>query len=175
MNNSAKSSPDDLLLDYLDGKLEGTSLQSLKQQLEQSPALQTRLEELRLIHLHLSSARLESPSNDFVDRVMKNLSASSAAASALSPRNGLLLIAGILVAGGILAFMISTGTFDNANGVISLEKAQPATKYIQYTLPSLPLKGKVILDSILGISILLCLVVLDRTVLRPLFQKKTAF
>ena len=166
-----KQEQDNRLLDYLDGKLDGARLQQLKKDLESSTPLQIRLDELRTVHRVLAQTKLESPSPAFVNRVMQNLSAPSFSSS-LSPRNGLLLLTGVLVAAGMLAAMISAGVFDQFSGIISLDETAPVKKYFQQSLPSVAINGKLIIKIIVGVNLLLAFIVLDRTVLRPLFQKR---
>ncbi len=163
---------DDMLLNYLDGRLEGHGLSELKKELEASEPLRDRLEVLRRIHRTLALRNnLDSPSAAFVNKVMQNLNAEPST-SMLSPRNGLLLIAGVMVATGILAFMISAGTFDQFNGIISIQKTETVQKYFQQGLPPIPIDGKLIINILIGLNLVLAFLVLDRTVLRPFFQKR---
>src|SRR6478609_5467354 len=103
---------DDRLLDYLDGKLSGAEAAMLKNQLEQSAALNQRLEELRAVHTLLSNSTLVEPSKNFTQFVMNNLDKVPVRTSTLSPRNGLILLCGILVATGITILLLATGSFD---------------------------------------------------------------
>ncbi len=162
---------DDRLLDYLDGKLEGAALQLLKKELESSSSLQARLEILRAVHRALAHAKLESPSPAFVNRVMQNLSSVSFP-SAWSPRNGLLLLVGVMVAAGILVAMISAGIFDNVQGMVSLEQTLPVKKYFQQSLPVISINGKLIINIIVALNLVLAFLVLDKTVLKPFFQRR---
>ncbi|MBL7864738.1 MAG: hypothetical protein JNK10_07690 [Cyclobacteriaceae bacterium] len=162
---------EDSLQDFLDGKLEGPALQQLKHELASSPALQHRLEELRRLHQSLSKQSLQSPSSGFVAQVMKNLGQVSRSAYP-SPRNGIMLLLGVMVATGMLVIMISAGVFDQIGGLISLEQLSPVKKYIQPSLPSLPINGKLIIQLLVGINLILAFIVLDRTVLRPFFQRR---
>lgn len=160
------------LQQYLDGTLEGPALQQLKQELTASPALSQRLEALRPVHQLLQRNILQSPSGAFVERVMKNLSR-GALPSMPSPRNGLMLLAGVMVASGLLAFMVSAGSFDNVSGVFSLDQVAPLKKYVTPSLPTIPISGKLIMNLLIGVNLVLAFVVLDRTVLRPFFQRRT--
>jgi hypothetical protein len=165
---------DDKLLDYLDGRLDGAALAQLRKDLEASPALQARLESLRTVHRTLAHTKLESPSPLFVNKVMKDLHTVSFPAT-LSPKNGLLLVMGTMVAAGILIVMISNGFFDNANGVVnlnSLEQVSPVKKYIQQTLPTISINGKLVIDMLVGLNLVLAFLILDKTVLKPFFQKR---
>ncbi len=162
---------DDRLLDYLDGNLDETDLHQLKMELEKSPMVKSRLEELRLLHETLMQTRLESPSPAFTTKVMQNLHRLPFS-STLSPRNGLLLLAGMIAAAGILVVMISAGTFDQFKGMVSLKQLSPVQKYFQQSLPSFSVNGKLIINIIVGINLVLAFIILDRTILRPFFQRR---
>lgn len=163
---------EDSLLDFLDGKLEGTSLQGLKRELESSPALQQRLEELRRVHTFLESKTLQSPSPRFVERVMQNLSQTPLSYYA-SPKNGLMLLVGVMIASGMLAMVISAGTFDQITGLIAFDQIAPVKKYVTPSLPALHISGKLVMKVLIGINLVLAFLVLDRTILRPLFQRRS--
>ena len=160
-----------LLQRYLDGELEGPALQQLKQELSASPALQRRLEELRPVHHFLSQNTLQSPSSNFVDQVMRNLSR-GAVTSYPSPKNGLMLLAGVMVASGMLAAMLTAGSFDQVSGLLSFNQVE-ALKNIQAPqLPTINVNGKLVMKILIGINLVLAFIVLDRTVLRPYFQRR---
>ncbi len=161
---------DDQLLDYLDGKMDATNLQQLKKALESSSVLQARLEALRLVHRTLSHGKLESPSPSFVSKVMMNLDNASFS-SGLSPKNGLLLLMGVTVATGMLLVMLNTGIFDQFKGLVAWPQSLPAQKYLQ-SLPAVSINGKLIIDILVGLNLLLAFLVLDKTVLKPFFQKR---
>jgi hypothetical protein len=169
--NKLSTEQDDRLLNYLDGRLDGTSLAELRKALEGSETMRLRLEELRIVHRTLALTRLDTPSPGFVNKVMQNLH-KVPSSPGLSPRNGMFLLAGITVATGILAVMISAGIFDQVKGMISLEQAAPAQKYFQQSLPAISVSGKLIINVLIGLNLLLAFLVLDRTVLRPFFQKR---
>lgn len=169
--NTITSRQEDSLQDFLDGNLEGPALHQLKQDLAQSPALQSRLEELRQIHEHLKSQSLQTPSPVFVDRVMRNLSRAVLTAQP-SPKNGLMLLAGVVIASGMLVVLISAGAFDQFSGLINMEQIEPLKKYVTPSLPSFSVNGKLIMKILIGINLVLAFVVLDRTVLRPYFQRR---
>ncbi len=122
--------------------------------------------ELRLIDETLAKGKLESPSSNFTHRVMMNLH-SLPVASSLSPRNGLLLLGGTFVAVLILTFLVSGGTFDTVNETISL----PEVKDIKTTVP---VNGKWIMKGLIFLNIVLAFIIFDRTILRPLFNKRAS-
>lgn len=156
---------------YIDGELEGPALQQLKQELSTSPALQRRLEELRPVHGFLSRNKLEAPSSNFVDQVMRNLSR-GAATPYPSPKNGLMLLAGVMVASGMLAALLTAGTFDQVSGLLSLNQVEILKNVQAPQLPSVNINGKLVMKILIGVNLALAFVVLDRTVLRPFFQRR---
>lgn len=116
-----KSPGDDQLLSYLDGLLNERQAKELENQIQSSSSLKVRLEELRVIHNALSViAKFETPSRNFTERVMNQLD-SVPGLSRFSPKNGILLLCGILVAASIALMLLKAGTFDSLNGAIALD------------------------------------------------------
>lgn len=162
---------DDRLLDYLDGTLSVDETARLTAELESSPALTQRLEELSIIHHVLSQSKLETPSLTFTTKVIQNLHRIPVSHS-LSPKNGLLLLGGMLVAAGILMVMMSVGSFDNVTGLISMKELKPVQNYFQQSLPTFSINGKLIIKILVGVNLMVAFFILDRTILRPLFQRR---
>lgn len=127
-------------------------------------------EELKEVEKVLSKNKLESPSSNFTHRVMMNLH-SMPVASSLSPRNGLFLLFGTVVAVTILTVLVTTGVFDSTGTTISLERLPDVemTKDLQKTIP---LSGKWLMQGLILLNIVLAFVLLDRTVLRPFFNRR---
>ena len=161
-----------MLQRYLDGELEGPALQQLKQELSTSTALQHRLEELRPVHDFLSRNTLQAPAANFVDRVMQNLSRGPVSAYP-SPRNGLMLLMGVMVASGMLAALLTAGTFDQVSGLLSVNQIEILKTIKAPEVPSMNINGKLVMKILIGINLVLAFVVLDRTVLRPFFQRRS--
>jgi anti-sigma factor RsiW len=164
---------DDQLLHYLDGTLSSKDKIDLEATLAKNSHLQNRLEELRSVHVALAfKAKLEQPSKLFTDKVLQNLDRIPARTT-LSPTKGLLLLCGILVAVGALALLVSIGMFDNMSETISLEKLPVENKYLKNPLPSVPFDGKWMVNGIMILTMGLAFVLLDRTVLKPYFDKRS--
>ena len=163
---------DDQLLQYLDGTLTGKEKTELENLLVNNTNLEIRLEELRKVHVVLSSkAKLEQPSKLFTDKVMHNLDRLPVRSN-LSPKNGLFLLCGIIVAAGGMALLLSLGVFDNLNDTISLDKLPVKNDFIKNTLPAIPLNGKWMVNAILILTLGLAFVLLDRTILKPYFESR---
>ena len=173
--NMEKGTPpgDDQLLNYLDGLLDEQQAKRLEEQIQSSLIGKPRLEELLAIHSALSSsAKFEAPSQNFTERVMNQLD-SFPSLSGFSPKNGILLLSGIVVAVGIALMLLKAGTFDSLNGVITLDNLPVKKEWIKSPLPSIPFNGKVMMNVILIIATGLSFVLLDRTILRPLFGRRS--
>jgi hypothetical protein len=160
------------LLNYLDGTLSDDRAKQLKTNLEHNAELRTRLEELRTVHIALGKNKLEHPSSNFTHRVMSNLHRLPVT-STLSPKNGLLLLCGVLVAVGMLAFLLSGGVFDNMNETVDLTKIPVSKDVIKNPLPTININGKWIINGLMVVALALAFVLLDRTILRPLFNKRS--
>ncbi|HEY3403414.1 MAG TPA: hypothetical protein VGK59_08515 [Ohtaekwangia sp.] len=169
------------LLDYLDGSLRGAEKESLEQQFQQNPVLKARLETLRTLHQLLAGNNLEQPSKNFTQQVMLKLD-QYPRTSSLSIRNGLLLLTGVFVVAILAALMVSTGMFDNTTSVIDLNKIevpkpleapqQYVQEYIQQPLPSFEFDGKLMVNIIICLNLVLGWILLDRAILKPLFKKR---
>jgi len=163
------------LLGYLDGKLGPAAVVALKKQLDESPAMAARLEELRTAHVVLSKNKLEEPSTNFTHRVMANLHRYPALIRT-SPKNGLLLMFGTMVCTIILAIMISSGVFDGVTVPIALDKIPsidkvPAAKDV-LNVP-LAFNGKWIMNGLIALNLIIGFILLDKTILRPLFGRRS--
>lgn len=163
---------DELLVAYLEGKLTGEKLEKIEKGLDASEALRSRLEVLRLVQQSLERNTLLHPSANFTNKVMGNLD-KVPAATMLTPKNGLLLLAGILVAMGICTSLVDTGIFNTLNGMLSLNQLNLPTQLNTPTLPAIPLSGRLIVNSIIALNMGLAFLLLDRTILRPFFNRRS--
>lgn len=162
---------DDILLDYLDGKLTTPEKEKTERSLQSNPAWQKRLEELRLIHSFLITTKLEQPSRNFTGTVMSRLHQYPAQAG-FSIRNGILLLAAVLVAIGIATVLVSSGAFDNTTTNIDLNQVELSKKFIKTPLPSFAFNAKLIVNIIIILNLGLAWMVLDRVILKPFFQRR---
>jgi hypothetical protein len=158
---------DEQLLDYLDGTLSSEQSVQLEKAMEASSQLKARLEELRHLHLTLRAMPWQNqPSLHFT---------SHGSAVHSSPRNGLLLLVGILIAVGIALVSLQSGMFDTLNGVLSLDRLIPnRPSILPQSLPSIPISGKLLLNGFVVAATCVCFVLLDRTILRPYFNNRTS-
>jgi len=161
---------DNKLLELIDGTLSAHDKEQLEQQLAASPELKRRFDELSQINYSLKSSVHEQPSKYFTQRVMAKLD-SYPVRTGLSARNGLLLLAGVLVAIGIGSFLLAAGVFDSS-GSIDLNNMVLQNQYIKEPLPSIPFNGKLVVNIIIMLNIILAFLVLDRTILKPWFERR---
>src|SRR5579862_3526695 len=103
---------DDQLLNYLDGMGTEFERKDLKDIISRNSLAQRRLKELETIHFFLQNQKgLEQPSKNFTDKVMEGLHAKPSF-TFFSPKNGLILLAGLIVASGLAMTLLSSGSFD---------------------------------------------------------------
>jgi hypothetical protein len=158
------------LFDYLDGKLIGQGKVEFEKLLESNPALRARLEEYRQMESILREIRPEETAKNFTHVVMRKLDTPSS--SVLTIRNSIFLLAGIMVAVGICALLLSAGFFDHDNTTIDLNTVPVKNKYIQESIPVVSISGKLMVNIIIFLNLVLALLVLDRAILKPLFHKR---
>jgi hypothetical protein len=159
------------LLRYLDGELDAQTSQSLEAEIQTSELLSARLEELRLVQSVLTQkARLETPSKNFTMKVMSGLD-TKLVTSTFTPRKGLLLFIGSIIASGIALALLSAGVFDTPTTPLVLDSPLK-TDWLKVPSVSIPFNGKVLVNGILILNLALAFVVLDRTVLKPIFQRR---
>jgi anti-sigma factor RsiW len=172
--NKLSPAKEEELLRYLDGDLEPAQKIKLEAELQTAADLNGRLEELRVIRLYLlRKATLETPSKTFTQKVMAGLDAQPVK-SLFSPRKGLLLLMGVIIASVLALMLLSNGLFDQTNTSLLVDATPIKNKWIQDTTFSIPFNGKILVNGIIFINLALALVLLDRTVLRPLFQKRAS-
>ncbi len=162
---------DDTLLNYLDGSLKSEEKTDIEKLLHDSDSLRARLEELRVIHFALRQTKLDQPSRNFTQLVMGKLDGYTERSS-FPIRNGIWLLAGVLVAVGIVALLVSSGAFDQTQTVVDLNKINLPKQYIQEPLPTIPFNGKLLINIIIVLNLGLAWVVLDRAILKPYFQRR---
>ena len=170
--NKLSPAKEEELLRYLDGELESVQKTSLEAEIQGSIILKKRLQELQTVQSFLMrKATLESPSKNFTLKVMEGLD-TQPVRSLFSPRKGLLLLIGVIIASGISLMLLTGGVFDSTT--TSLIVDAPENKWIQDPSFSIPFNGKILVNGIIFLNLALALVLLDRTILRPLFQKRTS-
>lgn len=162
---------DDKLLLYIDGALNAADVKEIEAALKASDALKIRYNELRRLQLFLKITAIEQPSKNFTQVVMSKLDEYPRSSSNFSVKS-VLLLAGVLVAIGIAAVLVSAGVFDDASTTIDLNQIELSKKYINRSLPLISFSSKLIVNIIIVLNLGLAWLVLDRAILKPLFQRR---
>jgi hypothetical protein len=162
--------PEEILLEYLDGTLERGKKEAVDNALMESPALRERLEELRKADDVLRQLTPDQPSKNFTATLMNRLD-EYPVRRGLSIRNGILLLSGIVIVMAIAVLLLSLGAFDKTT-TLNPNNIGVVDQYIDKTLPSISIDGKMVINVIILLNLALIFVVLDRAILKPIFQKR---
>jgi hypothetical protein len=161
---------DKKLLDYLDGNLTESEWVDLEDKINQSKTLRNRLSELKMVDLVLRKTHgIESPSKNFSNKVLQNLN-NYERTEIKASKSGLLLLVGVITAILIAAGMLSLNQFKDLTGSLNLQDYYKKNELLK--LPVIPLNGKLIINCILIVASGICLILLDRVILKPHFSKK---
>ncbi len=170
--NKLSPAKEEELLRYLDGELDAVEKTNLEAEIQRSSLLKIRVEELQFVRSFLMrKTTLEAPSKNFTHNVMEGLD-SQPVMSLFSPRKGLLLLLGVIIASVICLMLLTHGVFDQTTTSLIVEA--PQNKWMQDVTLAIPFNGKILVNVIIFLNLALALLLLDRTILRPLFQKRTS-
>jgi anti-sigma factor RsiW len=164
---------DDLMLRYIDGTLSFSEKQLIEKDLEQNEMLRKRLDQLRSTHLLLRANRLDQPSKNFTQLLMSRLNQEPMRGTSFPIRNSILLLAGVLLVAIIAAILVPAGVFDSISTTIDLNQVEIPKKYLERTLPSISIDGKLMVNLIILVNLVLGWLVLDRAILKPIFQRRS--
>ena len=103
---------------------------------------------------------------------MENLDHYSPPAISFSIRNGIFLLAGVLIVGALALYLAGSGVFDGPITFSSPVDPSVTEKILHRSLPKFSLDGKVLVNAIVLLNLALGWVVLDRTILRPWFRRR---
>ena len=159
------------LFDYVDGTLTGKEKKDFEVLLEDNPDLKAMYDQLAFSEGLARQHRLESPSRDFTSRVMENLHMRPETGH-VSIRDSLFLLGGIMAVAGMCTILLTGGFFDSSIASFNLNEFSVVKKYFNGSLPSVGLNVRVLLNIIVFLNLVMALIVLDRSVLKPLFQKR---
>ena len=161
-----------LLSQYVDGTLTSDERKSVDIALQTSEAMREHLSLLMLIGQTLKDTRPEPLAKSFTDQVMINLQQYPSTATSSSLRNGIMLLIGVLMAVGVALVLVGNGVFDTTITAFDPSEFEVTKRFIKNPLPAVSLSGKLLVNSIIILNIALAWIVLDRTILKPLFQKR---
>ncbi|GHN03056.1 hypothetical protein WSM22_45450 [Cytophagales bacterium WSM2-2] len=163
---------DDELFHLLDGTVSAEERQVLTNKLSQDTLAQKRLKEFEAVHLFLQNQKgLEQPSKNFTDKVMERLHAKPSL-TAFSPRNGLILLAGLVVASGLALILLASGSFDQLHTIFNFGDL-PVKNDLVKVPTSIPFDLKVFVKGFVLLNLVIAFILLDRTILRPIFQRRS--
>jgi hypothetical protein len=163
---------DDQLLNYLDGIGTEVGRKDLKEAIDKNPLAQKRLRELESVHFFFQNQKgLLEPSKNFTEKVMADLH-TKPSFTFFSPKNGLILLVGLIVASGLAMTLLSSGSFDQLHTILNLNSIPVKTDAIKMP-KSIPFDVKLFVKVFVMINLAIGLVLLDRTILRPIFQKRS--
>ena len=157
------------MLDYLDGAMTKTERHLFEDVLNNNPVLSKRFEDYRTLEHMLRNASVDHPSKNFTQRVMQNLE-NYPLQNRRPLTNGLLLMFGIILMAGLCVFLSYEGFFDATKTTIDLDEISIVKKYFNTSLPSIPFNGKLFINIVIFLNLILALMVFDRVILRALFQ-----
>jgi hypothetical protein len=161
---------DDQLLNFLDGIGKEAERDSLRKLISENDSAKKRLEELQAVHNFLQMSKVENPSKNFTEKVMLSLH-TKPSFTFLSPKNGLLLLVGLMVASGLAIMLVVTGSMDQWHTIFSLGQIPLKNNWIKIPA-TIPFDVKLTVKVIVMINVVIGFVLLDRTILRPIFQKR---
>lgn len=165
---SAMKSEEELIWNYLDGNLKESERADFEQRLRQSETLQAQLDNLRQLHLDLAATPKPEPSGDFVRHVMERIKNPSPAFS-----KSLWLLGVIIAVTIIAAVLLGSGMFD-ATAHFSFDHLIQKQMPWNQSLPVINVNGRLLISTIIILNCALILMVFDRTILRPWFNRRMA-
>jgi hypothetical protein len=162
---------DDELFNFLDGIGSTEERRALKTRIDQNTSTQKRLRELEAVHYFLQNQKgLEQPSKNFTDKVMEGLH-SRPSVTFFSPRKGLLLLVGLTIASALALVLLASGSFDQLHTIFNLSSL-PIKNDLVKIPTSIPFDLKLCVKVFVLLNLVIAFVLLDRTILRPIFQKR---
>src|SRR5258706_4678126 len=163
---------DNQLLDYIDGVGTEAERKALNDAIIKNQLTQKRLNELEAVHFFLQNRKgTEQPSKNFTDKVMEHLH-TKPLFTFFSPKNGLILLAGFILASGLALTLLSSGTFDQLHTIFNFNSLPIKTDVIKIP-KSIPFDLKTFVKIFVMINLAIAFILLDRTILRPIFQKRS--
>ncbi|MEJ1237689.1 hypothetical protein WBG78_06160 [Chryseolinea sp. T2] len=164
----------DELARYIDGELSEKDRKNFEDRLNIDKMLQEKFASVMELHEMLKSQHLLSPSKNFTEKVMDNLDHYSSPTASFSIRNGLLLLTGVLVAGLLALYLAGSGVFDGPVTIMGPVDSMLSQQLLQRQLPAVTFNGKILVNAIVLLNLVLAWIVLDRTILRPWFSRRVS-
>jgi hypothetical protein len=167
---NASEQKDQKILAYLDNMLSESERKNFEQMMESDPALRQKMEHVLELNRMIKAEKLQVPSRNFTRNVMENLHHYPLSSKPVI-LNSVLLLAGVITLIGLCTAMVYFGLFDTQANV-NLNTVDIVNKYIHKSLPQINLDGKVIVNTVIFLNLILALIVLDKAVLKPVFMRR---
>ncbi|HYG03756.1 MAG TPA: hypothetical protein VD927_15010 [Chryseosolibacter sp.] len=160
----------DELLRYLDGLMTAKEAEAFEHLIREDNNLQRKYNDLKEMEMYLRSTKLPEPSAAFTSNVMQKIEAGPLLWRRLT--KGLILIFGVTIVAALGAYLIATGTLDNSQTTITIDRVQHLEKFLPNATPAFNFDGKLMMNVVIFLNLAVALIVLDRTVLKPYFQSR---
>lgn len=157
------------LLSYFDNTLSEEAKKKFEIELQNNVSLQEKLKSLKRAENLMQGLKPEEPSRNFTHLVMGKINQAPMARASF--RNSFFLLIGIVFTIIVSAVLVSSGVFDSTatfdlNGLIT------SNEFIKYTLPTITISVKFIVNIIIILNLALAFVVFDKTILKPFFENR---
>jgi glucan phosphoethanolaminetransferase (alkaline phosphatase superfamily) len=162
---------EDIMLSYLDGELTDEEVLQFKNELKKNKVFADRFSKFETIHNSLLDNPLASPTDYFVDRVMESIAVFRAKEMKFFNRSRLFVLGVIIMIVATSLYYFAVQFYPSFGGAISDQitlksftlNLQPAQEFLSSTL---------IYKIVLYVNGLICLLLLDRAVLKPYFMRR---
>jgi len=158
------------LLDYLDGTLSENEKAKFEVLLRTNAGLKELCTELHAVETSARSYLPEQPSKNFTGNVMKAVR-QMPSPSTPPISNTLMLLGAIMVLITVAIFLLSTGVFDES-ATIQVNELVLIKEYVVTPLVSVNVNPSMVMNVIIFLNLAIALIVLDRSVLKPYFQRR---
>jgi hypothetical protein len=157
---------DERMQKFLDGELDAADVRALLEAAQRDVVLAAKLNAMKSVHQYLGRSVLESPSAGFTQRMMARLEHLPHTVRH-SPRNGLLLLMGVLVACTVLILILGHEALPG--GTLRMDTSRLPLPDVNIHLT---VNLKWVINGLILVNLALGFLVLDRTVLRPFFERR---
>ena len=161
------------LLDYIDGLLSREESVRIEKIIHTDDLVKRRFDELIEADRILRRTSVQQPSLQFTQKVLDRLN-DQPEKSSVSIKKSIYLLVGIIVTIAISTLLVAAGAFDGTTN-LDLNTVVIQNDYIKQTLPSIQFDGKTVVNIIIVLNIIIAFIVLDRTILKPWFQRRSSY
>lgn len=167
-NNTAL---DEKLQHYLDGVLSHDEKEAVEKLLLTDESLKEKYENLLIIDQFLRETNVVNVPGDFTERVMNRVEALPAP-QRLPIRFSLIFLMVVVTVASVAVLFVSLGMFDGAVTSVDPNALPLVDQYVFKPLPTISFDGKILMEIMIFLNAAIALLVLDRAVLKPFFQRR---